>query len=138
MWSIDDIEIYGENPSPRNDMAISAFFYPVSSFGTPESQIASDTFAFEVNLNNNGLNPQTNIVVTAYVKEDGGATLHTQTITIPELAAGVQDSAFLFPGLYAPELASSAKARLWLRMTFLLKKTARNKVIARVLAATGL
>jgi hypothetical protein len=106
MWSIDDIEIYGENPSPRNDMAISAFFYPVSSFGTPESQIASDTFAFEVNLNNNGLNPQTNIVVTAYVKEDGGATLHTQTITIPELAAGVQDSAFLFPGLYAPELAS--------------------------------
>jgi hypothetical protein len=104
MWSIDDVELYDQNPTPGNDMAISAFFYPVSSFASPASQIATDTFAFEVNLNNNGLNPQTNIVVTAYVKEDGGATLHTQTITIPELAAGVKDSAFLFPQLYAPEL----------------------------------
>lgn len=104
MWSVDDVELYDQNPTPGNDMAISAFFYPVSSFASPASQIATDTFAFEVNLTNNGLNPQTNIVVTAYVKEDGGATLHTQTITIPELAAGVQDTAFLFPQLYAPEL----------------------------------
>ncbi|MCC7465829.1 MAG: T9SS type A sorting domain-containing protein [Saprospiraceae bacterium] len=104
MWSVDDVELYDQNPTPGNDMAISAFFYPVSSFASPASQIATDTFSFEVNLTNNGLNPQTNIVVTAYVKEDGGATLHTQTITIPELAAGVQDTAFLFPQLYAPEL----------------------------------
>lgn len=106
MWSVDDIEVYGENPTPRNDMAISAFFYPASSFATPESQIASDVFQFEVNLNNNGINPQTNIVVTAYVKEDGGATLHTQSITVPELAAGVVDSAFTFPDLYTPDLPS--------------------------------
>ena len=104
MWSLDDIEVYDQNPTPGNDLAISAFFYPVSSFATPVSQIASDTFQFEVNLNNNGLNPQTNIVVTAYVKEDGGSTLHTQTITIPSLAAGVVDSGFVFPVRYAPEL----------------------------------
>ncbi|MBN8680190.1 MAG: T9SS type A sorting domain-containing protein [Chitinophagales bacterium] len=108
MWSVDDVEVYGENPSPRNDLAIDAFFYPASSFAQPESQIASDVFAFEVNLDNNGLNAQTNIVVTAYVKEDGGATLHTQTITIPELAAGVQDSAFTFPDLYTPALPNGA------------------------------
>lgn len=106
MWSLDDIEIYDQNPTPRNDVGISAFFYPVSSFATPESQISTDTFQFEVNLNNNGLNPQTNLVVTAYVKEDGGATLHTQSISIPALAPGVSDSGFVFPLLYAPELAS--------------------------------
>lgn len=105
MWSLDDIEVYDENPTPRSDLAISAFFYPVSSFATPSTQIATDTFAFEVNLSNNGLNPQTNIVLTAYVKEDGGATLHTQTLNIPALAPGVSDSSFLFPETYAPELA---------------------------------
>lgn len=104
MWSIDDVELYDQNPTPGNDIAISAFFYPVSSFASPASQIATDTFGFEVNLDNNGLNTQTNIVVTAYVKEDGGATLHTQSITIPELAPGVKDSSFQFPQLYAPEL----------------------------------
>jgi hypothetical protein len=106
MWSLDDIEVYDQNPSPRNDVAISAFFYPASSFATPVSQIASDTFQFEVNLSNNGLNPQTNIKITAYVKVDGGSTLHTQTITVPSLEAGVSDSGFVFPILYAPELTT--------------------------------
>lgn len=105
MWSLDDIKVYDKNPSPRSDLAIGAFFYPVSSFATPSTQIATDTFAFEVNLSNNGLNPQTNIILTAFVKEDGGATLHTQTLNIPGLAPGVSDSSFLFPGTYAPELA---------------------------------
>lgn len=106
MWSLDDIEIYDVNPTPRSDLAIGAFFYPVSSFATPASQIATDTFGFELNLSNNGLNPQTNIVATVYVKEDGGATLHTQTINIPSLAPGVSDSGFVFPMRYAPELNS--------------------------------
>lgn len=104
MWELDDIEIYDQNPSPRSDLSISAFFFPVSSFETPASQIATDTFDFEINLSNKGLNPQTNIVVTAYVKEDGGSTLHSQTITIPSLAPGVADSGFVFPIRYAPEL----------------------------------
>jgi len=104
MWSVDDVEIYNQDPTPQNDLAISAFFYPVSSYSTPVSQIASDTFRFEVNLTNKGLNDQTNLVVTAYVEEDGGNTLHMQTINIPFLEAGVSDSAFVFPLLYAPEL----------------------------------
>jgi len=106
MWSVDDIEIYNQDPTPQNDVAISAFFYPVSSYTTPASQIASNTFQFEVNLSNKGLNPQTNLVVTAYVEEDGGSTLHTQTINIPSLDPGVSDSAFVFPLLYTPDLAT--------------------------------
>ncbi|MFN0174689.1 MAG: T9SS type A sorting domain-containing protein [Saprospiraceae bacterium] len=106
MWSVDDIEIYNQDPTPQNDVAISAFFYPVSSYSTPASQIASDTFQFEVNLSNKGLNAQTNLVLTVFVAEDGGSTLHTQTMNIPSLDAGVSDIAFVFPLLYAPELNS--------------------------------
>jgi Secretion system C-terminal sorting domain len=104
MWNLDDIEIYDQNPTPRNDLAISAFFYPPSSFATPVSQIASDSFQFEVNLSNNGLNPQTNLVVTAFVKEDGGSSFYSQAINIPVLEAGVKDTSIVFPMLYAPEL----------------------------------
>lgn len=104
MWNLDDIEIYNVDPTPQNDVALSAFFYPVSSYSTPASQIASDTFYFEVNLSNKGLNAQHNIVVEAYVKEDGGSTLHTQSITIPSLESGVQDSSFAFPDFYIPNL----------------------------------
>lgn len=104
MWSVDDIEVYDQDPTPQNDVAISAFFYPAASYSTPVSQIASDIFEFEVNLSNNGLNPQTNLVLSAYVKEDGGATLHTQTINIPSLDAGVKDSSFVFPLTFTPDL----------------------------------
>jgi hypothetical protein len=104
MWSVDDIEVYDQDPTPQNDVAISAFFYPAASFSTPASQIESNVFEFEVNLSNNGLNAQTNLVLSTYVKEDGGATLHTQTINIPSLAAGVKDSAFLFPLTFTPDL----------------------------------
>lgn len=104
MWNLDDVEVYDQNPTPRNDVAISAFFYPVSSYATPASQIASDTFQFEINLSNKGLNAQTNLVVTAYVEEDGGSVLHTQTINIPMLNAGVKDSSIVFPIRYVPEL----------------------------------
>jgi len=104
MWSVDDIEVYDQDPTPQNDVAISAFFYPAYSYSTPASQIASNTFEFEVNLSNKGLNPQTNLVLTAYVKEDGGNTLHTQEILIPSLEAGVEDSSFVFPLSYVPAL----------------------------------
>lgn len=105
MWSVDDIELYDVNPTPRNDASISAFFYPVSSFSTPSSQIGTDTFQFEVNLSNKGLNPQTNLVLTAIVEEDGGSVLHTQTVNIPLLDVGETDVNVSFPDLYAPELA---------------------------------
>lgn len=106
MWSVDDIELYDADPTPLNDLAISAFYYPVSSFSTPVSQIATDTFGFEVNLSNRGLNPQTNITITAYVKEEGGAELYSESIQVPSLESGVADSSFVFPLPYAPELMS--------------------------------
>jgi len=105
MWSLDDVEIYDANPTPRNDASISAFFYPVSSFSTPASQIGTDTFQFEVNLSNKGLNPQSNLVLTAFVEEDGGSILHSQTVNISLLDVGETDVNVLFPDYFVPNLA---------------------------------
>lgn len=105
MWSVDDVEVYDVDPTPKNDVAISAFYYPASSQVTPASQLSSNIFDFEVNLDNPGTNPQTNISITAYVKDEGGATLHSQEISVPELAPGVADSSFVFPQTYTPNLA---------------------------------
>ncbi len=39
-WIIDNVRVI----SPANDLAVSDFFYPVSSYATPESQLGTDTF----------------------------------------------------------------------------------------------
>lgn len=106
MWSVDDIEVYDQDPTPQNDLSISAFFYPASSYTTPASQMATDTFGFEINLSNKGTNPQTNIQLVAYVKDAAGNTLHNQTVAVPSLAPGVKDSSFVFPLRFAPQLAA--------------------------------
>jgi hypothetical protein len=104
MWSIDDVEIYDQDPTPANDLSISAFFYPPSSFEQPSSQIVDDEFSFEINVDNKGKNAQTNVVATVYVKEDGGATLHTQTVQVPVIEVGTKDFAITFPNTFTPAL----------------------------------
>lgn len=104
MWSIDDVEIYDQDPTPANDLGISAFFYPVSSFEQPSSQIAGDVFRFQIDVDNKGKNDQTNIVATAYVKEDGGTTLYTQTVQVPLIEAGAEDFTITFPNTFTPTL----------------------------------
>jgi hypothetical protein len=105
MWSVDDIELYDADPTPKNDVAISAFYFPAQSQVTPASQLPGNIFDFEVNLDNPGTNPQTNITITAYVKDEGGNTVHSQQIVVPELAPGVADSGFVFPQTFTPNLA---------------------------------
>jgi hypothetical protein len=103
-WSIDDVKVYNENPTPRHDLAISEFLYPVSSYATPASEIAADTFSFAAALSNQGLLGQTNIVLKATVKTEAGAQLFADSILIPALAAGVKDSAFYLDDTYVPDL----------------------------------
>lgn len=104
MWEIDDIKIYDANPTPANDLELADFFYTVSSFATPASQIATDTFAFYGYVSNNGTAEQTNVTLKAVVRIDGGAVLFSDSIVVPALAAGVKDSFLLTPNRFAPEL----------------------------------
>lgn len=104
-WNLDDIAIYDENPTARFNLVMSNFFYPASSFATPASQIATDTFGFFVALSNKGLEPMTNIVVNATVEDTvNHVLLFSDSVTVDVLDPGVLDSLIELPNKYAPEL----------------------------------
>lgn len=104
-WNIDDIAIYDENPTARFNLAMTNFFYPASSYATPASQIATDTFGFSITLSNKGLEPMTNIVVRATVEDTvNQVLLFADSIAIALLDPGVVDSFIELPNLFVPAL----------------------------------
>lgn len=109
-WILDNVSLTTVNPTPDNDLSVADFFYPVSSYATPESQIGIDTFAFEAYISNLGTQPQTNLKVYAYVLEYDPNTgsplgiIHIDSISIPELAPGVDSFQVSFNERFAPEL----------------------------------
>ena len=105
-WSIDDIGLYSENPLPRFDLSISDFFYSPSSFATPVSQIATDTFGFFAYVSNKGGHSMTNAVLTATILDENANVLFTDSTTVPELAPGVTDSAIVLPNVFIPNLST--------------------------------
>lgn len=88
----------------RPEVSIPSYFFPALSKQTPVSQIATDTFGFGLSLTNNTANNLNTVVLTAKVLDANNNVLYSATETLPELAAGVTDSFFVIPGLYAPEL----------------------------------
>jgi hypothetical protein len=103
-WNLDDIEIFGENPTPRHDLAISSFFYPPSSYAQPASELSSDPFGFFAAVSNNGLVAQTKVKLKAWVSNEAGAVLFADSTTINSLPAGFQDSIIELSNLYTPNL----------------------------------
>lgn len=109
-WTLDKVQLTTVDPSPAHDLAVADFFYPVSSYATPESQIASDTFAFVGYVSNLGTQTQTNVKLYAYVLEydpaDGSfiGVVHTDSTVIPALASGVDSFEITIGNLYAPDL----------------------------------
>lgn len=104
MWDLDDIVLYDANPTPRNDLSMTDYFFPPGSMVTPVSQIATDTFGFFIFLSNLGSEDQTNVVVKASVTTDTDEEIYADSITLPVLAAGVVDSFIELAGRFAPEL----------------------------------
>ncbi len=103
-WNIDDIGVYSENPIPKFDLTIGEFFYSPASFATPVSQIATDTFGFFATVSNEGGRSMTNVVLTASVLDENANVLFADSITVPELASGVTDSAIVLPNVFVPDL----------------------------------
>ena len=108
MWNLDDVAVFDYNPTPDNDLVITDFLFPAASVAQPASQIATDTFPFFAFLSNVGLKAQNNIVLKASVTTDNDEVIFSDSILIPTLAAGVVDSAFDLPNLFAPNLPVGA------------------------------
>jgi len=104
-WFIDDVRLTSENPTPANDLAMGDFFYPPSSFATPESQIATDTFGFYGYVTNKGTASQTNVTLKADVLDADDNVLFTTSASIASLEPGYVDSFIVLPDQFAPELA---------------------------------
>jgi hypothetical protein len=104
-WSLDDVQLFGENPVARHDVGFADFFYPVSSFATPVSQIGTDTFGFSAQVANYGILAQSNVKVTAKVLDitAGGTELFSSTLTVASIAPG-DTSDFIFTERFTPEL----------------------------------
>ena len=108
VWNIDDIGVYSANPTPAADLSVGDFFYGFSSAVQPESQAATDTMAFSVDVSNRGTADQTNVVVKVEVTTDTGEGIFADSTVLPVLAAGVLDSNVLLPNLYAPALPTGS------------------------------
>jgi Secretion system C-terminal sorting domain len=103
-WALDDIELYPLNPTPPHDLLLGDYFYPVSSYATPESEIKTDTFGFYGLVSNRGLNDQTDVELKAWVTDEAGAILFADSATIDLLPSGYTDSLIILGQQYVPDL----------------------------------
>ncbi|MBK7938769.1 MAG: T9SS type A sorting domain-containing protein [Lewinellaceae bacterium] len=104
MWNLDDIALYDQNPTARFDLEIAGFFYPVSSYATPASQIGTDTFGFFLFLSNKGLEPMTNVKSKVTVEKSTGEILFADSVLTASIEPGVIDSLIEMPNIYPPQL----------------------------------
>jgi hypothetical protein len=105
LWNIDDVEVYGENPTPRHDLALGDVFFPLSSYASPASEIQTDTCAFYAYVSNNGLLGQHNVQLKAWITDSNNSILFADSTIIGTLPVGYKDSLMVIPSLYAPEVA---------------------------------
>ena len=103
-WMLDDVKVFAEDPTPNNDLVLGDFFYPVSSYATPESQIATDTFGFYAFVSNRGAVDQYKVTLFAFVFDTLNNVVFEDSAAIAVLPAGYLDTFIQLPNRYVPEL----------------------------------
>ena len=104
-WMLDDVNLTTTDPTPPNNLSLSGFFYPVSSYSTPVSQIKTDTFGFSGLVTNIGSAAQTNVKLKAEVVNSANAVIFTTSETIPLVEVGEVDVPIVLPNQFVPNLA---------------------------------
>jgi len=99
-WLVDDVELIEK---PNNDLVIGDYFYSADNFGTPITQIGTDTFGFSVDITNNGAADASNVVVRASVTDDALNTIWIDSVTVPTIPAGYEDSTIDFVSTFVPD-----------------------------------
>jgi hypothetical protein len=108
-WIIDDVKLL---ESPANNLGIADFFYPLSSFATPQSQIATDTFGFGVAVANFGSADQSDVLVYASVINASGEELYLDSVIVDLIRVG-DTLNVVFPNTFTPELPRGVYAVLY-------------------------
>lgn len=103
-WLIDDIRVI--TPMDQ-ELEMGEFFYPPASFSTPISQIATDTFGFEVDISNFGKEIANNVVIKTRILERITDTdtelVWEDSLVIPEFPPFFRDSTIQLPNVFVPE-----------------------------------
>ncbi len=105
-WMLDDVQLTTVDPTPANNLVLGDFFYPVSSYATPVSEIKTDTFGFYGYVSNKGIVDQKNVTLFAYVADDNNNILFVDSAKIDVLPVGYIDSLIVLPNRFAPELTT--------------------------------
>jgi hypothetical protein len=115
-WIIDDVRLSTISFIPH-DLELTEFFYPVSSYATPEAHIADDVFSFSATLSHKGGQLETNVkVFVDVVRVENGQIaeiLFSDSIAAPVLAPGVTDSVFEFANTFTPALGQGEYAVIY-------------------------
>ena len=96
-WNIDDIQLFETNPTPANNLTL-GFARTAPNFATPAAMVDTMRFGFE--MNNLGLDPQTNVAATVEVSGDNGDTFQV-TEEVGTVEPGATDT-LAFEGFFIP------------------------------------
>lgn len=96
-WNIDDIQLFDSNPTPANNLSF-GFARAAPSFATPAVMLDTMRFGFEIN--NLGLNPQTNVLASVSVQGDNDDSFElSEEIGLVETGA---NDTLVFEGFFIP------------------------------------
>ena len=103
-WLIDDVQLI---TPPQYALSLDTFFYTPASFAQPVSQVATDTFVFNVEISNLGSEPIPNLVFKGSVLEVVGNNtqlIYQDSLVLDVFPALTKDSTLQIEQLWAPEL----------------------------------
>ncbi len=114
-WIVDDVQLWELTP---NNLAIKNANFPPANYNTPAIMMASDTFQFIADIQNNGGKTQKNVVLKAQVLKGASTVVYTDSLVIGDVPVGltsidgsflegsaVKDSSFAIDKLWAPGAA---------------------------------
>jgi len=100
-WLIDDVRLI---TPPEYALALENFFYTPASFAQPVSQVATDTFVFNIGLSNLGSEPIPNLVFKGSVLRPNNQLVYSDSLVLDVFPALYTDSTLRIEQLWAPEL----------------------------------
>lgn len=97
-WNIDDVHLFDSNPTAANNLSL-GFARTAPNFATPAPMV--DTLGFGFEINNLGLDPQTNVQAIIQVEGDNGDSFEL-TEEVGTVDPGAIDT-LVFEGFFVPD-----------------------------------